>query len=206
MPLIKSTGGLLRAVNTKADKLLGLGTAILCLPAIITGAGDIFKDVFASLKATALKSITNLIGGLTGIVESIIADSISKVIGGISSSLSKVVKAIATVKGIIGGIQNFITDLTSKINDALNFTRDSEKCKYAAATLLKCVIAQTTSELLSDKKLALNISKGFEPLSKLSDKLAKSAAAPGGSIQRYIDKSASAVDVATTKINAVNLI
>lgn len=206
MPLINSVGGLLRAVNTKADSLIGLGTGILCLPAIITGAGDIFRDVFSSLISTALKSITGIVGGLSNILTSVIQDSVNKVIGGISNTLSSIVKAVATVKGIITGVQNFLKDLNSKVRDALNFARDSEKCKYAAATLTKCIIAQTASEILSDKKLALSISRGATPITKVADRLASKAAGPGGAIQNFLNKNASEVNVATRKVESLNLL
>jgi hypothetical protein len=206
MPLINSVGGLLRAVNTKADSLIGLGTGILCLPAIIAGAADIFRDVFSSVVSTALKSITSIVGGLSNVLISVIQDSVNKVIGGISFTLSNIVKAVATVKGIIVGVQNFLNDLNTKVRDALNFARDSEKCKYAAATLMKCIIAQTTSELLSDKKLALSISKGATPITDVADKLARKAASPGGVIQNFLNKNASEVNVATRKIDSLNLL
>lgn len=206
MPLINSVGGLLRAVNTKADSLIGLGAGILCLPAIITGAADIFKGVFSSLVSSALKSITGVVGGLAGVIESTIQDAVNKVVGGISQTLSKIVKAVATVKGIVGGIQNFLKDLNSKVRDAINFARDAEKCKFAAATLTKCIIAQTSSELLSDKKLALSLSKGLTPITKVADNLAQKAAKPGGVIQNFLNKSASEVNTATRKVESLNLL
>lgn len=208
MPLINSAGNLLRAVNTKADSLIGLGAGILCLPSIIAGSADIFKGIFLSLKNAALKTLSSLVGGIGGIgdvVSRIVEDSINKVIGGLSDSLSKIVKAVATVRAIINAIKDFRKNLIDKINNAWKFALDSERCKYAAAALAGCIVSQTLSNLQLDKKLAINLSQGLSPLDKFTDKLAVKAAAPGGIIQGYLDKSATEVDTATTKINAISL-
>jgi hypothetical protein len=205
MPLINSAGNLLRAVNTKADSLIGLGAGILCLPSIIAGSADIFKGIFLSLKNAALKTLSSLVGGIGDVVSRIVEDSINKVIGGLSDSLSKIVKAVATVRAIINAIKDFRKNLIDKINNAWKFALDSERCKYAAAALAGCIVSQTLSNLQLDKKLAINLSQGLSPLDKFTDKLAVKAAAPGGIIQGYLDKSATEVDTATTKINAISL-
>ena len=61
MPLLDSVGGLFRAVNSKADSILGAAKGLLCLPAIIAGAGDIFKDVlFGRDQLTAENKVQTL--------------------------------------------------------------------------------------------------------------------------------------------------
>ena len=201
MPLLNSVGGLFRAVNNKADSILGAAKGLLCLPAIIAGAGDIFKDVFGSIVNSAKAAISGIVSSITGMIEGLVQNAVNQITGIIQS----VVQLVATVVSIIKGIIQFVNDLIKKADEALAWARNAENCKFAAAALLKCIIAQTLSEVMANKSLAIDISKGLEPLSKISDKITSALSKPTGILQKYLDKASGEVDRATALVDSTNL-
>jgi hypothetical protein len=112
---------------------------------------------------------------------------------------------IATVVSIIKGIIQFVNDLIKKADEALAWARNAENCKFAAAALLKCIMAQALSEVTANKSLAIDISKGLKPLSDFSDKLTETLSKPTGILQGYLDKASDEVDRATSLVEATNL-
>jgi hypothetical protein len=201
MPLLDSVGGLFRAVNSKADSILGAAKGLLCLPAIIAGAGDIFKDVVGSIVNSAKAAINGIIAGIVGTIEGLVQGVVDQITGAIQS----IVQLIATIMSIVQGIKQFVEDLIKKANDALAWAQNAENCKFAAAALLKCIAAQVLSEVMADKNLAVNISKGLAPISKFTDKITSALSKPTGLINKFLDKASADVDRATALVDSTNI-
>jgi hypothetical protein len=198
MPLLQSVGGLLRAVNNKADSILGAAKGLLCLPAIIGGAADIFKDVFGSLVNAAKGAINGIVAGFLGTIEGLVQNAVNQVVG----LLNTITQLIATVMAIVQSIKQFVEDLIKKADELLAWARNAENCKFAAASLLKCIAASVLNDVMADKELAVKVSLGTESISKFTDKISSALSKPTGVINKFLDKAASEVDRATAQVNA----
>jgi len=203
MSLIRSVGGLLGAANNKADAILGVAKGVLCLPSILSGlpgiAGGIIKDVIGS----AIGSITGIISGLSGAVDQIIKDQINQITGAISSTFSKFLQAIATVVATIRAVLGFVDELKNKARGVLNDAKDKDKCRYAAATLLRCITSRIADDLSRDLKTSKGLGSGKLPFQSVTDKITSSLGKPGNVIDGYLNKASKQVDRATKVISAI---
>jgi phage-related protein len=203
---IDALGSLLSAASSKVNAGLGIVKAIACLPAIITGAVGIFKDVFGAIKNAAMGAIQGAVGAIAGMVEGYVKGIIDQVVGAISGVLGIIMQLIATVMAAINMVVDFFKNLIEAANAALAWSQNAENCRFAAAALLKCIIASAVSEMTSDLKLTKNISAGLEPISTAVNKITDKISKPGGIITGYLNKAEAQVNRATATIEATNLI
>jgi len=205
MALIDSVGGLYSAVNNKVGALTSVAKGALCLPAILSGLpgilGNVAKGVLGSLKNQALGLMGGVAGGLTGLITSIIQDAVDQITGVISNTINKILQLEATILATIGLIEETLANIQNQVKDALNFAKNQENCRFAAAEMFKCLAGSIINDL--SKKSLVNAKFGVGDLvSKATSKLAK----PGNIIEGYTNKISNSVDKATSQINNSRLL
>jgi uncharacterized membrane protein required for colicin V production len=206
MALIRSVGGLLGAVNNKADAILGAAKGILCLPSILTGLPGIAAGLIKGIIGSAAASINNIISGISSSIDQIIAEQIDQIVGSISSTLNKLLQAVATIVATIRAVLGFIDDLKDRTRNILKDARDADRCRYAAATLLRCITSQIANELSKDLRTVKNIKSGNTSIQNTINNITNNLKEPGNVIDGYLKKATKQVDRATKTVNASSLI
>lgn len=205
MAAIDALGGLLGAAKSKFAAGLGVVKAIACLPAIITGAVGIFKDVFNSVKNAAMGAIQGAVGAITGMVESIVANAVNQVLGAITSVIDQITQLIGTIAAAINMIKDFFKSLVQDANDALAWAQNAENCRFAAAALLKCIIASVVSDISADLDISTKIGAKLDSISNVTDKLTSKITGAGGTIEGFLNKAEEQMNRATATIEAASL-
>ena len=206
MAAIDALGGLLSAAKSKFSAGLGIVKAIACLPAIITGAVGIFKDVFGAAKNAAMGAIQGAVGAITGMVESIVANAVNQVLGAITSVLDQITALIGTVMAAINMIKDFFRSLVEEANAALAWAQNAENCRFAAAALLKCIMAKVISDISADLDISTKIGAKLDSINNVTDKLTSKITGAGGVIEGFLNKAEEQMNRATATIEAASLI
>lgn len=213
MAAIDALGGLLNAAKSKFSAGLGVIKAIACLPAIITGAMGLFQGGFGAALGAArgiLGSIQGAIGGaigaITGMVQGMVQNAINQVIGAISGVLDQIKALIGTIMAAINMIKDFFKNLLEEANAALAWSLNAENCRFAAADLLKCIMAKVLTEISGDLDISLNITAKLDSINNVTDKITSKITGAGGVIEGFLNKSEAQLNRATATINAASLI
>jgi hypothetical protein len=204
MALIDSVGGLYSAVNTKAGALTSAAKGILCIPAILTGLPGIIGSVLGELKNQVVGAMGAITDGITELITSIVTDAVNQITGAVANVLDKVLQLQATILATIGLAQATIDNFKNQIQDALDFAKNQENCRFAAAEMLKCL----TGSILNDisKKVATNAKLDISGIDKVVGGLTSKISKPGNIIEQYTEKMSRSVDKATNQINTSKLL
>jgi len=198
MPLMSSVGRFVNAANIKADQITAGIKGVLCLPSIIAGLPDLGKGLIGAVTSNLGRVLENSVSTITNIVTNTINGAVNTITGSIAGVVDSVQRAIDNVAGSINHLKNFTLGINNRAKDIKDFVSDKENCNFAAASLLNCITAQAVASV-SDRE-AVNIAKGLKPISDFANEVADKIAAPGGSIDRAVQKQADQVDRATRMI------
>lgn len=203
MALISSVGRFISAANQKADQLTAGAKAVLCLPSIIAGLPDLGKGLIGSTIAGLGKALESVTSTALGIVTNTINGAVNTITGSIAGVVDSVQKAIDEVVGTINKAKEFALGIQNRAKDVKDFVSEKENCDFAAATMLNCITSQALNSVTSRE--AVNLAKGLKPVSDFANEVADKISAPGGSIDRAVQKTASQVDRATRVVQKSNI-
>ena len=195
MPLMSSVGRFVSAANQKADQLTAGVKALLCLPSIIAGLPNLGKGLIGATIANIGTVLENVTSTVLNIVTNTVNGAVNTITGSIAGVVDSAQRAIDNVIGSINTLKEFAKGLSSRVKDIGEFTAEKENCDFAAATMLNCITAQAVASV-SDRE-AVNIAKGLKPVSDFANEVADKISAPGGAIDRAVEKQAAQVDRAT---------
>lgn len=195
MPLMSSVGRFVNAANQKADQLTAGVKALLCLPSIIAGLPNLGKGLIGATIANIGTVLENVTSTVLNTVTNTINGAVNTITGSIAGVVDSAQRAIDNVIGSINYIKDFAKGLGDRARDVKEFTSDKENCDFAAATMLNCITAQAVASV-SDRE-AVNIAKGLKPVSDFANEVADKISAPGGAIDKAVQKQSEQVDRAT---------
>lgn len=202
MPLNSSIGNFLTAANKKADQLTAGAKIALCLPSFLTALspqallGRVFSTV-AGLAESIVSTVSNIVLDTINSAVSQITGAFLSTLNSLTSALGQIGSAIQQVKGFYDGLKNRVTDINK-------FVSDKQNCDFAAAQLMNCIVSQALNSVTP--KIAVDISKGTVPVQKFASEISQAVAAPGGAINRAVNKTASEIDRATRVIQKSSLL
>jgi ABC-type transporter Mla subunit MlaD len=206
MAAIDALGGLLNTAKSKFSAGLGVVKALACLPAILTGAMGIFKDVFGALKNAAMGAIQGAVGAIAGMVEGMVQAAVGQVLGAVQGVLDQIKALVATIAAAINMIKDFFKSLVEEANAALSWAQNAENCRFAAAALLKCILAKVISDISSDLDISTNISSKLDSITNVTDKLTSKITGAGGVIEGFLNKAEEQLNRADATLKATTLI
>lgn len=195
MPLMSSVGRFVNAANQKADQLTAGLKVALCLPSIIAGLPQLGKGLIGSTISNIGVILENVTSTVLNTVTNTINGSVNTITGSIAGVVDSAQRAIDNVVGSINKLREFRSGISRRAKDIGEFTADKENCNFAAATMLNCITAQAVASV-SDRE-AVNIAKGLKPVSDFANEVADKISAPGGAIDRTVQKQSAQVDRAT---------
>lgn len=195
MPLMSSVGRFVNAANNKADQLTAGIKGVLCLPSIIAGLPDLGKGIIGATISNIGRVLENSVSTILNTVTNTINGAVNTITGSIAGVVDSAQRAIDNVVGSIDKLKNFTLGLNNKVKDIKDFVSDKENCNFAAASLLNCITAQAVGSV-SDRE-AVNIAKGLKPVSDFANDIAEKISAPGGAIDRAVQKQSEQIDRAT---------
>lgn len=198
MPLMSSVGRFVNAANQKADQLTAGIKGVLCLPSIIAGLPNLGKGLIGATISNLTKVLENTVSTISGIVTNTINGAVNTITGSIAGVVDSIQRAIDNVVGSIQTLKDFADGINNRAKDVKEFISDKENCDFAAASMLNCITAQAVASV-SDRE-AVNIAKGLKPVSDFAEEVADKISAPGGAIDRSVQKAAGEVDRATRVI------
>jgi len=195
MPLMSSVGRFVNAANQKADQLTAGLKVALCLPSIIAGLPKLGKGLVGATISNIGSVLENVSSTVLNTVTNTITGAVNTITGSVAGVVDSAQKAIDNVVGSAKSLNELKDSVGTKAKDIGEFTSDKENCNFAAATMLNCITAQAVASV-SDRE-AVNIAKGLKPVSDFANDVADKISAPGGAIDRTVEKSAAQVDRAT---------
>lgn len=203
MALISKVTNLFSVANNAADKLSTVAKGVLCIPSILSNLPSILGGVASNILSTITGQITNVINGLTSLVTSLVNEALSEITGTVSSILSKVLQLQATILGTIKLAKEFLDGLATRGEDIINFAKNEENCKFAAAELLNCIASSVLGDI--NKKIARDINKGIVSAQDVIRNSTSKIARPGQVLDGYVNKIGKSVDKATSQISAISI-
>ena len=195
MPLMSSVGRFVNAANIKADQLTAGIKAALCLPSIIAGLPNLGKGLIGATISNIGSVLENVTSTVLNTVTNTINGAVNTITGSIAGVVDSAQRAIDNVVGSARSLKELKESVTGRAKDIGEFTDNKENCNFAAATMLNCITAQAVASV-SDRE-AVNIAKGLKPVSDFANEVADKISAPGGAIDRTVEKQAQQVDRAT---------
>jgi len=192
---MSSVGRFVNAANMKADQLTAGIKGVLCLPSIVAGLADLGKGIIGATISNFTKVLENAVSTVSGIVTNTINGAINTITGSIAGVVDSIQRAIDEVTGAIQTLKDFADGINNRAKDVKEFVSDKENCNFAAASLLNCITAQAVASV-SDRE-AVNVAKGLKPISDFAEEVADKISAPGGAIDRSVQKVAGEIDRAT---------
>ncbi len=195
MPLMSSVGRFVNAANQKADQLTAGLKVALCLPSIIAGLPQLGKGLIGATISNIGSVLENVTSTVLNTVTNTINGAVNTITGSIAGVVDSAQRAIDNVVGSARSLKELKDGVGRRAKDIGDFTSDKENCNFAAATMLNCITAQAVASV-SDRE-AVNIAKGLKPVSDFANEVADKISAPGGAIDRTVEKSAAQVDRAT---------
>lgn len=204
MSLISSVGRFFSAANQKADQLTAGAKAVLCLPSIITGLPNLGKGIVGSALANIGKTLENFSMTVSDIVTNTINGAVNQIVGSTVGVINTAVRAVGQVGGVIETSKEFVNGLGGRVKDVKDFTSEKENCDFAAAQLLNCITAQAVGAV--SNKGAIDLAKGLKPVADFANDVSDSISAPGGAIERSVQKTSSQIDRATRVVQKSNII
>ena len=196
MSNILSIGG---AVLNKVNLITSVAKGVLCLPSIISGLPGILGNVAGQLLGSLAGRINGIVSGMVGLVSDIIDEQINKVLG----VVNKLLQFGALILATIGVIEQTILGILGLVNDAFNFAKDQENCRFAAAELLKCITGSIVNDM--SNKLSLNAATNAGARSNIFNNALQKMKAPGNVIERHVGKISNSVDKAVSQVAASRL-
>lgn len=204
MSILGSTQVLTAVVKNKI-KQIGTAAKILgCLPSILTGisslgSGSVVGQVGSLITGGAIK----LISGLSGLIGSIVNDTLSQITAAVRDLVKKVLSIQAEITRSLQVALGLIDAIKKEASDVVNFIENEENCRFAAAELLKCVAGKALESIADiSSKLGGGSSLNIKDLaSNITEKISK----PGEILDKWTLKTAQSIDHASAQINATNL-
>lgn len=203
MAIRSSVGRFITAANQKADQLTAGAKAALCLPSIIAGLPNLGKGLIGATVSNLTSILSNSVNTVLNIVTNTINGAVNTITGSIAGVVDSAQKAIDEVSGAIVDAYYYAKAARGKAKDVSDFTSEKENCDFAAATLLNCITAQAVASV-SDRE-AVNIAKGLKPVSDFANEVADQISAPGGAIDRTVEKQAAQIDRATKVVQKADI-
>ena len=139
----------------------------------------------------------------SNIATNAINGAVNTITGSIAGVVDSAQKAIDETLGSYRSLKELKESVTGKAKDVGEFTMEKENCDFAAATMLNCITAQAVASV-SDRE-AVNIAKGLKPVTDFANEVADKISAPGGAIDRTVEKSAAQVDRATKVVQKADI-
>ena len=204
MAIINSVGNLLGAVNAKADSVTSIAKGILCIPSILSQFPSILAGIGGSLVSSVTRQLGSIVNGLQTTILGTVTNALDQITNTISSALNTLLQIEATILATYNLVVETIKGFKQRINDITEFIETRENCKYAAASLMKCVISSVSQDV--SKSLASSIQKGTITTSSALDSITAKLSSPQGVIARYVQKTETSINKAATQINATRLI
>jgi len=203
MALISSVGRFVNAANQKADQLTAGIKAALCLPSIVAGLPDLGKGLIGSTLSNIGKTLENVADTVSGIVTNTINGAVSQITGAFDGLVNELLSGFGLFNQAIQEAKQFREGLQTRIKDIDEFTSSKENCDFAAATMLNCITAQAIGSVTN--KGAVDLAKGLKPVADFANDVSNQIAAPGGAINRVVQKTASEIDRATKVVQQQNI-
>jgi len=195
MSLISSVGRFFSAANQKADQLTAGAKAALCLPSIITGLPNLGKGIVGGVISNIGKTLENFSSTISNIVTNTINGAVNQIVGSTVGVVNTARRSVGQVGGAIEQGKDFVTGIDDRVKDVGDFTSEKENCDFAAAQLLNCITAQAVGAV--SNKGAIDLAKGLKPVADFANDVSEAIAAPGGSIDNAVNKTANQIDRAT---------
>lgn len=204
MAIINSVGNLLGAVNAKADSATSVAKGILCIPSLLSQFPNIVAGIGSSLASSVTRQLGSIAAGLQNTIFDTFTNTLNQLTNTVSSALNTVLQIEAAILASYNLVIETIQGFKQRITDISDFISTRENCKYAAASLMKCVIGSVSQDVT--KSLASKIQKGsitsFSAIESITSKLESSQ----GVIARYVQKTESSINKAASQIKATRLI
>lgn len=205
MGLLGSTKGLLSTVSGKVDQLATGAKILGCLPSILSGFGGIMAGIGGAILGSVTAAVTGIISGFAGAIYAIVNDFISSITGAITNLLNLILQLQGEILGIISAIKDFFSELEDKAADVKKFIEDEENCRFAAASLIKCIASKLISGIASDLAAKAGGSGIGSKITGFLDGAKDKLNAPANFINDVTNKASSQVDKANSQISAINL-
>lgn len=205
MALVNKVGRFFSAANNKADQLTAGIKGALCLPSIIAGLPDLGKGLIGSVVSNLGRTLENVAGTVSGIVTNTINGAVNQITGAIAYSLLQPgTDALRSARQTSEQIDDFGKGIKERVKDIGEFTSEKENCDFAAATLLNCITAKAVGSVST--RGAVDLAKGIRPVADFANDVSEDIAKPGGTVDRYVQKTGLEIDRATRVVNKSNIL
>lgn len=203
MALVNKVGRFFSAANNKADQLTAGIKGALCLPSIIAGLPDLGKGLIGSVVSNIGRTLENVAGTVSGIVTNTINGAVSQITGTIANAIGTGTDALRSARQTSEQIDDFGKGIKERVKDIGDFTSEKQNCDFAAATLLNCITAKAVGSVST--KGAVDLSKGIRPVADFANDVSEDIAKPGGTVERYVQKTGLEIDRATRVVDKSNI-
>jgi len=203
MSLISSVGRFFSAANQKADQLTAGAKAVLCLPSIIAGLPNLGKGIVGGVLSNIGKTLENFSMTVSDIVTNSINGAVNQIVGSTVGVVNTAIRSAGQVGGAIEQGKDFVDGIDERVKDVGDFVSEKENCDFAAAQLLNCITAQAVGAV--SNKGAIDLAKGLKPVADFANDVSKTITAPGGAIERSVQKTSDQIDRATRVVQKSNI-
>lgn len=204
MALVNKVGRFFSAANNKADQLTAGIKGALCLPSIIAGLPDLGKGLIGSVVSNLGRTLENVAGTVSGIVTNTINGAVNQITGTIANAIGTGTDALRSARQTSEQINDFGKGIKERVKDIGEFTSEKENCDFAAATLLNCITAKAVGSVST--RGAVDLAKGIRPVADFANDVSEDIAKPGGTVDRYVQKTGLEIDRATRVVNKSNIL
>lgn len=202
MSLLNSVTNLTTSIADKARQLSTIGKIAACLPSIITSLPATLGATAGKAVLGAVNSVKSALSGAGGFLQGIVNETVNRIINAVTGLVNTVLQVQAQIISSINQLKRLAQFLEDEYNDTVEYIKNSENCKFAAAELVNCVAGRLLAQL-SDR---FNSRVGdILSVDSFVDDIVSKIEEPGAKLSGWVDNTARQIDKATSIVNATRL-
>lgn len=188
--MLPKVGSFLNNATSTFDQITKVAKGIMCIPSLL---GSLFSG-------GGLKSFgAAVLGAAANIVSTIVQNEIALIGNLVTQALRQLYRDVMSIINSFKAIFDTVAALRQKVQDTLDYIKNTENCAYAAGDLVSCVLISATN-------LQKTIRKPAQQLTDFNNKLYDAVGGSSGTLNNYVNKNLQFLDKAKMQMNMQNLL
>jgi len=172
---------------------------IMCIPSILNGLPGILGNVASSALSALSNATTGVLGAVIGSAGAAIENAICKLFNKPIVALLKLFADLVAIIAVVKAIVKLVEDL-------FDFHFNQENCRFAAAEIGKCLLANALSNISKRMLQDAQLRYGDGACAKLTKDAQAALNKPGNIIAKYMAKQSFDTNKAYSQVGATRII
>jgi len=186
-------------IGSQIGAITSAANGIMCIPSILNGLPGVLGNVASSALSALSNAATGVLGAVIGSAGAAIENAICKLLNKPFVALLKLFADLLAIIAVVKAIVKLVEDL-------LSFHFNQENCRFAAAEIGKCLLANALSNISKRMLKDAKLKYGDGACAKLAKDAQAALNNPGNIINKYMTKQKLETTKAYSQVGATRII